>query len=109
MKRNEKTMQLHYNVDYELNGETLTEKNIWSSCPGSAMAHVLKKNPEAKIIKAWKEGNPFTQSAQRGYQEWAAPPVQRVPKPEPKPARALKPKERGCEFPFYDEVVGQKQ
>jgi hypothetical protein len=105
MTGNEKPMQLHYNVDYELDGEKLTERDIFSSSPGTAMASTLKKYPACKIIRAWKEGRGFG----IGFQEWESPPVQRFPKPEPKPARALKPNERGCEFPFYDEVVGQKQ
>lgn len=94
-------MQLNYNVNYELGGKTKT-KRILASNPGTAMAMVLKETPSATIIKAWVEGVGFCKA--RGYQEWLAPPVQRLPKPNPRPARALKPNERGCEFPFYDEV-----
>jgi hypothetical protein len=100
MKPNEKEpMQLHYNVIYELNGKTETEQ-VYAPNPGTAMAITLKKFQDSKIIKAFVEGVSFG----KGYQEWLAPPVQRTPQPEPRPARALKPNERGCEFSFYDEV-----
>jgi hypothetical protein len=104
IKKKEKPMQLHYNVDYELDGQTKTQINIWSSDPGSAMAECLKKNPGARIISAWVEG--FKGA---GFQEWFAPKVQRDPMPEPRRARALRKNERGCEFPFYDEVQSVRQ
>lgn len=92
-------MQLHYRVDYELEGETYTQKNIWCSNPGAAFAACQKAHPDAKMIKAWVEG-----AKGFGYQEWDTPPVQRQPVKDPRPPRALKPEEKGCEFPFYDEV-----
>ena len=95
-------MQLNYNVDYELNGKKLTQSKIEASSPGLAIARCQKSNPGAKIIKAWFEG--YSPQYGSGYQEWPAPPVQRDPIKEPHAARALKPSERGCEMPFYDEV-----
>lgn len=95
---------MNYNVDYELEGRSKTQVGVWASDPGKAMAICLKEHPGAKIIKAWKEA-----LSGNGFQEWFPPPVHREPVKEPRPARALKPNERGCEMPFYDEVVGRRK
>lgn len=97
-------MQLHYRVDYIEDGFERTQKDIWCSNPGAAFAACQKIHPEAKMLKAWVEGAIEIQGSNCGYQEWEAPPVQRQPVKEQRPSRALKPDEKGCEFPFYDEV-----
>jgi hypothetical protein len=62
----------------------------------------LKEFPEAKLVRCFCEGSsPFGGD---GYTEWEPLKVQREPQREPRPARALRNTELGCEFPFYDQV-----
>jgi hypothetical protein len=94
--------QLHYHVDYELNGQVHTQKDIWASNPGVAIAECQKMFPKAKMIKAWIDGS---WKDGYGYTEFLAPPVQRDPVKEPKPYHAPKRNDREGVMPFYDEVL----
>lgn len=102
MKKDEE-MNYFYDVEYIEDGVGRVEK-IQSTNPGSAFAECLKSHPGCKLIKATVEGY---LGKSHGYTEHFPPPVQREPIKIPRTARALRKKERGCEFPFYDEV--QKQ
>lgn len=94
-------MSYFYKVIYEIDGVQHTFEARAGNA-GTAFAQCLKAYPEAKLIKATVEGH---YGAGHGHMDHLPPPVQRAPMKEPRPARALRKKERGCEFGFYDEVV----
>lgn len=92
----------NYNVTIELDGERRT-RSVEAVDPGQAMAILLKLEPDCRIIEVerYSGGAGFGE----GFTIYEPPPVVRPPVKDPAPARALRRSERGCEFPFYDEVV----
>lgn len=97
----ENDMSYKYQVHFTLNDLPETE-DFEATNAGSAFAACLKAHPEAKLVKAIVEGRAF--AGGHGWTSHQPPPVQRPPVQSPRPARALRKKERGCEFGFYDEV-----
>ncbi len=92
--------QIKYQVEYVENGQT-KHQDFEATGPGEAFAYCLIDHPSATLVKARCEG--FCGSA-HGFSEYPAPAVQRPPVHDPGPFRKLKKNEKGCEFPFYDEV-----
>jgi len=94
-----------YHVRYELNGKALTEK-IEATHAGAAFAKCQKLKPGARMLGAHTEGGGL---GGYGFTTYEPPQVQRDSIPDPKPPQPLKPKDRTCIFPFYDEVLGRKR
>ena len=89
---------MNYRVDFTLN-KAPGSKVFTADNAGTAFAKCLKENPTAVLVKAWVQG------VSGGYCEFDPPAVQRAPRVEPRPARALKPDEKDGVMPFYDEVL----
>lgn len=93
-------MNHFYKVTYSVGGNEMS-KTVESSNAGSAFAEILKANHQAVLIKAVCEG---VAMGGYGHTEYLPPPVQRAPLKVIHPSRPLRKNEKGCEFPFYDEV-----
>lgn len=91
-------MNYRYQVSFELYG-LLQREDFEAGNAGTAFALCLKAHPEAKLVKAIVEG-----ISGAGWMEHLPPPVQRPPTKRTHAARALNKREKGCEFPFYDQV-----
>jgi|SRR6266446_1821269 len=96
---------MKYEIEFEKDG--VMEVEDYKDCKdvGMAFARCQKEHKPCKLIRARAWGR-FRDG--EGWIDYTPPPVQRDPIKEPRPARALKSTEKGCEFPFYDEVVGHK-
>lgn len=92
---------MKYEITYELD-HSLNSK-IYLDCKdvGMAFARCQQDFPKAKMIRGRAYGT-FPSVAETLYDP---PPIQRDYKRNPHYPRPLKQNERGCEFPFYDEVV----
>lgn len=96
---------MNYDIEYEVNGKRRTETYTDMKDVGMAFAWCLHENPGCKLIRARSFGKINREPV---WVDYAPPPVQRHPVKEPRAARALNKKEKGCEFKFYDQVKSQK-
>jgi hypothetical protein len=91
-----------YNVFFKQTDGSFGTATIEAMDAGSAFAKCLRNNPHCILTGA--ESGTLSKS---GVIRYAVPPVQGMSVKDPKPARALKPNQSGCEMPFYDEVKGR--
>lgn len=95
---------MQFEVEYKIDGEIHSVKYTEMKDAGMAFAWCQHENPGANMIRATAYGR----SQGEGRIVHLPPPVQRDPVKEPRPARALNKKEKGCEFIFYDQVKSEK-
>lgn len=97
---------MRYEIEYvTANGAPGTAAYSGCKDAGTAFAKCQKDNPGARMVRAraFSGVPPYVGEMWHDY-----PPVQRDPKPEPRPARAPKPDELDGVMPFYDSVRRRK-
>lgn len=92
---------MKYHVEFELDGKKKVVP-FHADNPGAAFSSCLKSFPLAKLISAEARGRV---ADSHGFTVYLPPPVVRQGETDDRPAGELKPDDRSCVLPFYDEVV----